>query len=298
MTSTSHVQLLDCRCCATVYCSAAVVCATATRCCATASPLESRQRRKSGCIQPARVNAKEKFNVAEVLKDHQYLNAAVLNGYRDGLEARNDPPESLGMKTTVDQAFMFQLAASILRFLSIEGTSVHLHRSGYMAPEYAMHGQFSVKSDVFSYGVLVLEMITGQKNRCFQNDEVMEDLLSFAWKSWRNKTTIKMIDPILKTGSHSLHDIIRSIHIGLLCVQENAADRPTMASIVLMLNSFSVTLQQPSEPAFFMHTNTKPEMPLLYEYSSTSSSGLEKSKRSKSSQLSINDVSITEIVPR
>ncbi|KAF5786445.1 putative protein kinase RLK-Pelle-DLSV family [Helianthus annuus] len=52
---------------------------------------------------------------------------------------------------------------------------------GYMAPEYAMHGQFSVKSDVFSFGVLVLEMITGQKNQHFRNGENIEDLLSFAW---------------------------------------------------------------------------------------------------------------------
>jgi serine/threonine protein kinase len=48
-----------------------------------------------------------------------------------------------------------------------------------MAPEYAMHGQFSVKSDVFSFGVLVLEMVSGQKNNCFQNGENVEDLLSY-----------------------------------------------------------------------------------------------------------------------
>lgn len=49
--------------------------------------------------------------------------------------------------------------------------------------------------------------------------------------------------------------MLRCIHIGLLCVQENAADRPTMASVVLMLSSFSLTLPVPSEPAFFMHSN-------------------------------------------
>ncbi|GJX28672.1 putative receptor-like protein kinase [Tanacetum coccineum] len=174
---------------------------------------------------------------------------------------------------------------------------------GYMAPEYAMHGQFSVKSDVFSFGVLVLEMVTSQKNHCFRNGDSIEDLLSFAWKTWRNGTPLNMIDPTLKTGSGSLRDVIRSIHIGLLCVQENVNDRPTMASVVLMLNSFSVTLPVPSEPAFFMHSNTDPEMPLFSEYSSsTSSSGLEKHKtlksRSRSSQHSTNDVSISEIVPR
>nr|GEV06646.1 putative receptor-like protein kinase At4g00960 [Tanacetum cinerariifolium] len=174
---------------------------------------------------------------------------------------------------------------------------------GYMAPEYAMHGQFSVKSDVFSFGVLVLEMVTSQKNHCFRNGDSIEDLLSFAWKTWRNGTPLNMIDPTLKTGSGSLRDVIRSIHIGLLCVQENVNDRPTMASVVLMLNSFSVTLPVPSEPAFFMHSNTDPEMPIFSEHSSsTSSSGLEKHKtlksRSRSSQHSTNDVSISEIVPR
>ena len=48
-----------------------------------------------------------------------------------------------------------------------------------MAPEYAMHGNFSVKSDVFSFGVLVLEIISGQKNSCFRNGENVEDLISF-----------------------------------------------------------------------------------------------------------------------
>lgn len=48
-----------------------------------------------------------------------------------------------------------------------------------MAPEYAMHGQFSMKSDVFSFGVLVLEIISGQKNSGIRHGENVEDLLSF-----------------------------------------------------------------------------------------------------------------------
>lgn len=48
-----------------------------------------------------------------------------------------------------------------------------------MAPEYAMHGHFSVKSDVFSYGVLVLEIINGKKNNSFHSGDTIEDLLSF-----------------------------------------------------------------------------------------------------------------------
>ncbi|KAJ9566436.1 hypothetical protein OSB04_002402 [Centaurea solstitialis] len=133
--------------------------------------------------------------------------------------------------------------------------------NGYMAPEYALHGQFSVKSDVFSFGVLILEIITGHNNHSFQNGEVVEDLLSHVWKCWRDGTTLSLIDPILKDGSNSLRDMIRCIHIGLLCVQENDYDRPTMGSIVLMLGSSSLTLAVPTKPAFYMHTITDQKNP-------------------------------------
>ncbi|KAL8249216.1 hypothetical protein R6Q59_006084 [Mikania micrantha] len=164
---------------------------------------------------------------------------------------------------------------------------------GYMAPEYAMHGQFSVKSDVFSFGILILEMVTGQKNQYFKNGDKKEDFLTFAWKSWKNGTTSYLVDPVLKEASSSLKDIIRSIHIGLLCVQEKVNDRPTMATIVLMLNSFSMALPLPTEPAFFMRSNFDPEVPLLQEYNSiTGSGGL------GSSQYSVNEVTISDFVAR
>lgn len=55
-----------------------------------------------------------------------------------------------------------------------------------MAPEYVMHGHFSVKSDVFSFGVLVLEIISGRKNSCFRNGEEAGDLLTYVSKSYYN----------------------------------------------------------------------------------------------------------------
>ena len=51
--------------------------------------------------------------------------------------------------------------------------------SGYMAPEYAMHGQFSVKSDVFSFGVLILEIVSGLTNSGISHGENTEELLSY-----------------------------------------------------------------------------------------------------------------------
>ncbi|KAM3362576.1 cysteine-rich receptor-like protein kinase 44 [Capsicum galapagoense] len=157
---------------------------------------------------------------------------------------------------------------------------------GYMAPEYAMHGQFSVKSDVFSFGVLVLEILSGQKNTCFRNGESVEDLLSYAWTNWRKGTATNLIDPILRGSTGLARDIMRCIHIALLCVQENIADRPTMAAVVLMLSSLSLTLPLPSGPAYSMHNDSSAENSLIQEYNS---------RMSRPSQ---NEASITELYPR
>ncbi|XP_071697941.1 cysteine-rich receptor-like protein kinase 15 [Rutidosis leptorrhynchoides] len=168
---------------------------------------------------------------------------------------------------------------------------------GYMAPEYAMHGQFSVKSDVFSFGVLLLEIVTGKKNHTFQNGVMTEDLLSHAWKSWRDRTVTSLIDRTLCTTS--VPDMIRCVHIGLLCVQEEVNNRPTMALVVLMLGSLSVSLLVPTEPAFFLHSRTNPEKPLFEEYTSSTSgpSGQLKNK-SRSSQRSIaSDISMNDLYP-
>ncbi|KAB2637524.1 cysteine-rich receptor-like protein kinase 29 [Pyrus ussuriensis x Pyrus communis] len=168
---------------------------------------------------------------------------------------------------------------------------------GYMAPEYAMHGHFSVKSDVYSFGVLVLEIVSGQKNNSFRHGENVEDLLSFAWKCWKEGTASNLIDPALTNGSRN--EIMRCIHIGLLCVQENIANRPTMNAIVLMLNSYSVTLPVPSQPAFFRDSNVGSDMSLGWKNSSeVITTGSDRSK-SSSVKAPENEVSlITEVYPR
>ncbi|KAL6965644.1 non-specific serine,threonine protein kinase [Sarracenia purpurea var. burkii] len=160
-----------------------------------------------------------------------------------------------------------------------------------MAPEYVIHGQFSVKSDVFSYGVVVLEIVSGQKNNCFRNGEYAKDLLNFAWRSWKQGTCSNFIDPTLRAAASGfMQEMMRCIHIGLLCVQENVAERPTMASVVLMLNSVSLTLSLPSQPAFFLHSTVTvhPEVPLVDD----------NKPAVDSSGQSINEASITELNPR
>ena len=74
------------------------------------------------------------------------------------------------------------------------------------------------------------------------------DQLVQAWKHWR--------DPTLG-DSYTKNEVIRSLHIGLHCVQDNPADSPTMATVVLMLNNDSVILPLPQRPAYFFRSRTE-----------------------------------------
>nr|VUE13619.1 At421380-like [Capsella orientalis]VUE13623.1 At421380-like [Capsella orientalis] len=123
---------------------------------------------------------------------------------------------------------------------------------GYMSPEYAMEGIFSVKSDVFSFGVLLLEIISGQRNKGFYNSDRDVNLLGCVWRNWKEGKGLEIIDPIIKNSSSTVrqHEILKCIQIGLLCVQERAEDRPTMSLVVLMLGSESTTLPQPKLPGY------------------------------------------------
>ncbi|KAH9754431.1 cysteine-rich receptor-like protein kinase 10 [Citrus sinensis] len=125
---------------------------------------------------------------------------------------------------------------------------------GYMAPEYAMEGLFSVKSDVFSFGVLLLEIISGKKNTGFYLSELGQSLLSYTWKLWCEGEALELMEPVLKQSCVAA-ELLKFIHIGLLCVQADSADRPTMSSVVVMLASDTVTLPQPTEPAFSVGRN-------------------------------------------
>lgn len=125
---------------------------------------------------------------------------------------------------------------------------------GYMAPEYAMDGLFSIKSDVFSFGVLVLEIISGTKNRGFYNADHELNLLGYSWKLWREGKGTELLDKVMGE-SFSIHEVLRCLQVGLLCVQERAEDRPTMASVVLMLGSESASLPLPKLPGFCMGWN-------------------------------------------
>ncbi|KAK3124980.1 hypothetical protein QOZ80_7BG0598200 [Eleusine coracana subsp. coracana] len=119
----------------------------------------------------------------------------------------------------------------------------------YMAPEYAIHGHYSTKSDVFSFGVLILEILTRQRSNGSFNMEQSIDILSLVqvWEHWTTGTIVEIIDSSLR-GNAPVEQVLKYIHIALLCVQENPIDRPTMSTVNIMLSSSTVSLSAPLKP--------------------------------------------------
>ncbi|KAK7391018.1 hypothetical protein VNO78_19297 [Psophocarpus tetragonolobus] len=132
---------------------------------------------------------------------------------------------------------------------------------GYMSPEYAMFGQFSEKSDVFSFGVMILEIMTGKRNiNSHQSYYTSDGLMSYVWRQWKDHIPLSIVDPILEEN-YSQIELIKCIHIGLLCVQEDKNIRPTMANVVAFLDGpHTIEMPFPQQPAFFLldKMDTKP----------------------------------------
>ncbi|PHU26548.1 G-type lectin S-receptor-like serine/threonine-protein kinase [Capsicum chinense] len=143
---------------------------------------------------------------------------------------------------------------------------------GYMAPEYAMEGRFSEKSDVYSFGVLLLEVISGRRNTSFHQDDGALSLLAYAWKCWNGNKIVELVDPKI-TDVQLEKEILRCVHVGLLCVQEYAEDRPNVSMVLSMLTREIDDLPSPKQPAF----TTRPSL------------------SKKESQGSVNNVTITII---
>ncbi|XP_078175351.1 cysteine-rich receptor-like protein kinase 10 [Carex rostrata] len=120
---------------------------------------------------------------------------------------------------------------------------------GYMAPEYASEGLFSIKTDVFSFGVLLLEIVSSKRNTSFHQYGDFLNLLGYAWDRWKGGNIAELISPVLTEVPY--RQIERCIHVALLCVQENPADRPTMSDVIVFLTTASIILPDPKQPAYF-----------------------------------------------
>ncbi|XP_004248347.1 cold-responsive protein kinase 1 [Solanum lycopersicum] len=106
---------------------------------------------------------------------------------------------------------------------------------GYLAPEYAIRGQATRKSDVYSYGVLLIEIVTG---RCNTNSRLPIDeqyLLERTWQLYERNELVMLVDTSLD-GDFDAEQACRYLKIGLLCTQDALKLRPSMSTILKMLN--------------------------------------------------------------
>ena len=151
-----------------------------------------------------------------------------------------------------------------------------------MSPEYAIDGYFSMKSDIFSFGVILLEIVSGKKNRGFFHPDHQLNLLGHvsilkllqakcsvkicqvwklirklwwdhqAWKLWEEGNALELMDERLNKDGFQNSEAQRCIQVGLLCVQENPDERPAMWSVLSMLESENMELLcVPKQPGFY-----------------------------------------------
>nr|CAE02988.2 OSJNBa0043L09.7 [Oryza sativa Japonica Group] len=135
---------------------------------------------------------------------------------------------------------------------------------GYMSPEYAMEGTFSVKSDTYSFGILLLEIVSGLKISS-PHHLVMDfpNLIAYAWNLWKDGRQRDFVDKSI-LESCSLSEVFKCIHIGLMCVQDSPNARPLMSFVVSMLENEDMPHPIPTQPIYFVQRHYESEEPREY----------------------------------
>ncbi|KAF7038130.1 hypothetical protein CFC21_048348 [Triticum aestivum] len=125
---------------------------------------------------------------------------------------------------------------------------------GYMSPEYAMDGVFSIKSDIYSFGVMVLEIVTGKKIRGFYDAELDLNLCGYAWMLWKEGRSTELLDGAMGSSCDDIQ-VRRCIQVALMCVDVQPRNRPMMSSVVMMLAGENAKLPEPNEPGVNLGRN-------------------------------------------
>ncbi|KAK4252680.1 hypothetical protein QN277_014424 [Acacia crassicarpa] len=143
----------------------------------------------------------------------------------------------------------FGMARIFKRSELIANTNNPVGTYGYMSPEYAMDGIFSVKSDIFSFGVIILEILSGRRNNSFYDTKKPLNLIGHAWDLWEKGAGLELMDPTLSNSCFN-QQFLRLVQIGLLCVEESSIDRPTISEVISMITNESTILPMVKKPAF------------------------------------------------
>ncbi|KAJ1379778.1 Serine-threonine/tyrosine-protein kinase, catalytic domain [Sesbania bispinosa] len=152
---------------------------------------------------------------------------------------------------------------------------------GYVPPEYVRKGIYSTKYDVYSFGVLLLQIISGKRTSCYYGTHENMNLLEYAYELWMEGRGVEFIDPSLDDTT-SPYKIMRCMQVALLCVQDNSGDRPSMLEVDSLLKNEAAPIGTPKMPAFSIKKHEDEEETFHY--------GIKLSSN--------NDVTISELAPR
>ncbi|XP_050147220.1 probable LRR receptor-like serine/threonine-protein kinase At1g56130 isoform X3 [Malus sylvestris] len=126
---------------------------------------------------------------------------------------------------------------------------------GYLAPEYALFGHLTEKADVFGFGVVVLEILSGRPNSYNNLDPEKIYLLEWVWTLHENDQTLGLVDPRLTEFDET--EATRLIRAALLCTQGSPMARPSMSRVVAMLSGDIDTGTVMSKPSYLTDYNFK-----------------------------------------
>ncbi|GMH15854.1 hypothetical protein Nepgr_017695 [Nepenthes gracilis] len=121
---------------------------------------------------------------------------------------------------------------------------------GYLAPEYALGGHLTTKADIYSFGVLILEVVSGRSSsnpRWGRNHKL---LLQWAWELYEEGSVLELVDPVLK--NYPEEEVVRYITVALFCTQAAANRRPPMSKVVeMLLRTTQLNEKELTAPGFF-----------------------------------------------
>ncbi|KAK8464293.1 hypothetical protein PHAVU_011G169332 [Phaseolus vulgaris] len=124
---------------------------------------------------------------------------------------------------------------------------------GYLAPEYAMRGHLTEKADVFSFGVMALELVSGRPNSYSNMEEEKVYLLEWAWELHESNCISDLVDPRLIEFDEE--EVKRIVGIVLLCTQASPILRPSMSRVVAMLSGDMEVSSVTTKPGYLTDWN-------------------------------------------
>ncbi|KAJ8532662.1 hypothetical protein K7X08_012585 [Anisodus acutangulus] len=137
---------------------------------------------------------------------------------------------------------------------------------GYLAPEYAMRGHLTEKADVFSFGVVALEIVSGRPNSDSSLEEDKMYLLEWAWQLHENKCETELVDANL--SEFDVDEVKKVTRIALLCTQTSPALRPSMSRVIAMLTGDAEVATVTSKPGYLTDWKFKDTTTFMTDHSS------------------------------